>query len=77
MLLGGLVLGDAVICDVQSCFNDFILCVRRSRHFSRRLWKDGVDKNPISLSVTSLQRGHDKGIRPIKMIRTKGTSKHT
>jgi hypothetical protein len=58
MLLGGLVLGDAVICDIQYCFNDVILCVRRSRHFSRRLWKAGVDKNPISFGEDCSWRRH-------------------
>jgi hypothetical protein len=28
----------------------------------------------ISLSATALQRGHDKGVEPIKMNRAKGTS---
>ena len=48
MLLGGLVLGEAVICDIQYCFNNFILCVRCSRQFLSRLWKDGVNKNSSS-----------------------------
>jgi hypothetical protein len=31
----------------------------------------------ISLSVVTLQRGTDKGVGPIKVTRTRGTSKHT